>query len=82
MIMDNSGECKVCGRKIKPGYDLCIGCERKREKIVNDCLEAGMSYDAAVGRAKVCYPVRREDVLIGKEGRRWVLVNDCWRRQG
>jgi len=82
MIMANSGECEVCGRKIKSGYDLCVGCQRKRGKIIDDCVGAGLSYEAAVARAKVCYPVRCKDVLMSKDGRRWVLVNDCWVRQG
>lgn len=50
------GKCRCCGRRIKVCYGFCIGCERKRMKIVNDCVGAGMTHSDAWAKAEAAYP--------------------------
>lgn len=41
--------CRCCGRHIKDEYVFCIRWERKRMKVLNDCVGSGMSvFDARV----------------------------------
>jgi hypothetical protein len=49
-------KCRCCGHKVKPEYKFCLGCYRKRKKVLDDCLGAGM--DEGLARAKVdsAYP--------------------------
>lgn len=51
-----SGQCRCCGRRIKSEYLFCIGCERKRMKVYNDCVGAGMSVYDAHGKVEAAYP--------------------------
>lgn len=52
----NTGRCRCCGRRIKAEYRLCIEHERKRMRIVNDCLGAGMNREQAWAKAEAAYP--------------------------
>jgi len=84
MIMANSGKCAVCGRRVNAGYVFCIGCERKRGKVISDCVRAGLSYTAGCNVADKSYPrrlwddVRERDEFYSKDGRSWVLRNGAW----
>ena len=51
-----SGCCRCCGRHIKDSYMFCVGCERKRAKIIGDCVGAGMSIPDARAKAEAAYP--------------------------
>lgn len=48
--------CRCCGRPIKEDYLFCIGCDRKRMKIFNDCIGSGMSVFDARAKVDGIYP--------------------------
>jgi hypothetical protein len=50
--------CLCCGRSIKPEYMFCVGCERKRMKVFNDSIGAGLSSVDAWGVVGKVYPVK------------------------
>lgn len=50
--------CQCCGRSIKDDYQFCIACERKRMKVLSDCIGAGMSVEDARRVVERVYPVR------------------------
>ena len=59
MIEDTIKEtckCLCCGRSIDGDYEFCIGCNKKRWKVYNDCIGAGLSLVKARARVEVCYP--------------------------
>lgn len=51
-----ASRCRCCGRRIKSDYSFCIGCERKRMKILNACIGVGMSYIDAMAKVNSIYP--------------------------
>jgi hypothetical protein len=55
-VIEDGTRCRCCGCWIKPDYVYCIPCARKRIKIVNDCLGAGMSIPDAERVADKAYP--------------------------
>lgn len=86
--------CLCCGRSIKDDYTFCIPCERKRMKVMGDCLGAGLSAVDAKRVVERVYPVRGagagkvvergvEKVLFDKGGQGYVLQGNAWvRRSG
>lgn len=50
--------CCCCGRPIKADYEFCIGCERKRLKVIESMVRAGYRYSDAVRKADESYPRR------------------------
>lgn len=49
--------CACCGRSIKADYSFCIGCERKRSKVLSDCVGAGMRLGDAERVVDGAYPL-------------------------
>jgi hypothetical protein len=54
------GKCRCCGHRVKVGYQFCLGCHRKRMKILDDCVAAGMPEDWARQRVDEVYPLKFE----------------------
>lgn len=48
--------CVCCGRSIAREYRFCIPCDRKRMKVIDSCVGAGMSITDARSKADYSYP--------------------------
>jgi hypothetical protein len=58
VIPEGYHACRACGHKVKLGYALCLGCYRKREKILKDYRSAGMPEEWALLKADAVYPLK------------------------
>jgi hypothetical protein len=50
--------CLCCGWVINGNYVFCMPCERKRMKVKDECLAAGLSDRDAESRVNEVYPLR------------------------
>lgn len=52
------GKCRCCGHKVKVGYQFCLGCYRKRKKVLDDCIGAGQPVEWAILKVDKVYPLK------------------------
>ena len=48
--------CVCCGHSIRGTFRLCLGCQRKRDKIYDDCIASGRCDEWSRERVNIVYP--------------------------